>query len=73
MIDNNFFFEKAKHWNRKDTVQLARSFQGINPEFTITEELVELVVLKGSTTGKYFLDGFLERAPKMQLDLKKLV
>ena len=37
-----------------------------NPEFTITEELVQLVVLKGSTTGKDILVGFLEYLPKMQ-------
>ena len=45
--------------NVEDTAQLAIFVRGINSEFIITEELVELVSLKGSIFGKDFLDGFL--------------
>ena len=53
--------------NVKDTAQC------MNSTFNLTQELFELVALKGRTTWKNMLDGFLECTLKIQLDLKKLV
>lgn len=57
----------------EDTAQLAIFVRGINSEFILTEWLVKLVPLKGSTIGKDIWDGFRECAWKIQLDLEKLV
>ena len=73
---NNFQYypvELDESVNVEDTAQLAIFVRGINSEFIITEELVELVSLKGSIFGKDILDGFLACASQIQLNLKKLV
>ena len=57
----------------KNTAHLRIFVWDTNSEFIITEKLVELVLLKGSTTGKGILDVFLACASKMQLDLRNLV
>lgn len=58
--------------NVKNTAQLAVFVWCINSEFITIEKLVELVLLKGSATGKGILDVFLACTSKI-LHLKKLV
>ena len=48
----------------KDTVQSEIFVRGTYSKFTATQELVQLVVLKGSRSGKDILDGFLKCASK---------
>ena len=57
----------------KNTQQLAIFVRGVNSKFTIKENLAELVALKRSTTKNDILDGFLECASEIQLDLRKLM
>ena len=57
----------------KDTAQLAIFVRGISSNFDICEEFVQLVPLKGTTTGADILKDVLECLEENKLDLKKLV
>jgi hypothetical protein len=56
-----------------DTAQLAVFVRGVNKTFDIVEEFVQLVPIKGSTTGADILKALLQCTTDMQLDLLKLV
>ena len=45
--------------------------RGIDSEFTITEELLSLVPMKGTTTGKDLLDAILKVMVDFNLDYKR--
>ena len=55
-----------------DTAQLAVYIRGIDSEFTITEELLSLVPMKGTTTGKDLFDAVLKVMVDFNLDYKLL-
>ena len=46
---------------------------GVDSQMNITEELLELVSLKGTATGKNIKDAVINCAQRRQIDLKKLV
>ncbi|GFU55646.1 general transcription factor II-I repeat domain-containing protein 2 [Trichonephila clavipes] len=54
-----------------DTAQLAIFIRGIDSQMTITEELLELVSLKGITTGRDIKNAVINCAQSRQIDLKK--
>lgn len=56
-----------------DTAQLAVFVRGVNKIFDIVEEFVQLVPIKGSTTGADVLQALLQCTTEMNLDLSKLV
>jgi hypothetical protein len=55
-----------------DTAQLAVFIRGIDSEFTITEELLSLVPMKGTTTGKDVFNAVLKVMGDFNLDYKLL-
>ena len=55
-----------------DTAQLAIFIRGIDSEFTFTEELLSLVPMKGTTTGKDLLYVVLKVMVVFNLDYKVL-
>lgn len=55
-----------------DTAQLAVFIRGVDSEFTITEELLSLVPMKGTTTGKDVFDAVLKVMVDFSLDYKML-
>nr|XP_022904403.1 general transcription factor II-I repeat domain-containing protein 2-like [Onthophagus taurus]XP_022904404.1 general transcription factor II-I repeat domain-containing protein 2-like [Onthophagus taurus] len=57
----------------KDTSQLAIFIRGVDNKLKVTEELLDLVSLKDTTTGKDIKDAVLKCAEDRQLDLKKLI
>lgn len=57
----------------KDTAQLAVFVRGVNSAFDTVEELVQLVPMKGTTTGADILEALLKCTTDMELDLFKLV
>ena len=57
----------------KDTSQLAVFVRGVSPEFEITEEFLELVPMKGTTTGKDVADAVIDCHGRNGMDLKKLI
>ena len=59
--------------DEKDTAQLAIFVRGISSNFEICEEFVELVPLKGTTTGADILRAVLPCLEENKLDLEKLV
>ena len=56
-----------------DTVQLLIFIRGIDEHFCITEELLSMESLKGSTTGQDMFDTVMHSLEKSQLCLDKLV
>ena len=56
-----------------DTVQLAAFVRGVSSNFDIFEDFVELVSMKGTTTGADILKALLQCTNRMSLDLSKLV
>jgi hypothetical protein len=56
-----------------DTAQLAVFVRGVNKTFDIVEEFVQLVPIKGTTTGADILKALLQCNTDMKLDLLKLV
>ena len=57
----------------KDTAQLAVFVRGVNDNFDILEEFLQLMPLKDTTTGKDILDAVLKCLEEFKLDLSKLV
>ncbi|XP_032881422.1 general transcription factor II-I repeat domain-containing protein 2A-like [Amblyraja radiata] len=57
----------------KNTAQLAVFVRGVNSAFDTVEELVQLVPMKGTTTGADILEALLKCTTDMELDLSKLV
>ncbi|GFY06017.1 general transcription factor II-I repeat domain-containing protein 2 [Trichonephila clavipes] len=57
----------------KDTAQLAIFIRDVDSQMNITEELLELVSLKGTTTGRDIKDAVINCAQSRQIDLKNLV
>ena len=57
----------------KDTAQLAVFVRGINSDFDICEEFVQLVPLKNTTTGKDIFEAVLLCLKEFKLDLSKLI
>jgi len=57
----------------KDTAQLAVFVRGVNSAFDTVEEFVQLVPMKGTTTGADILEALLKCTTDMGLDLSKLV
>ena len=56
-----------------DTAQLAIFVRGVSSNFDIFENLIELLSLKGTTTGADILKALLRCTSNMSLDLSKLV
>lgn len=56
-----------------DTAQLLIFIRGIDQHFCITEELLSMESLKGTTTGQDLFDGVMHSLEKSQLCLDKLV
>ncbi|GFY68823.1 general transcription factor II-I repeat domain-containing protein 2 [Trichonephila inaurata madagascariensis] len=56
-----------------DTAQLAIFIRGVDSQMNITEELLELVSLKGTTTGRDIKDAVINCTQSRQIDLKNLV
>ena len=56
-----------------DTTQLAVFVRGVSSNFDIFENLIELLPLKGTTTGADILKALLQCTSNMSLDLSKLV
>ena len=56
-----------------DTAQLAAFVRGVSSNFDIFEDFVELVPMKGTTTGADVLKALLQCTNRMSLDLSKLV
>ena len=56
-----------------DTAQLLIFIRGIDEHFCITEELLSMESLKGSTTGQDMFDAVMHSLEKSQLCLDKLV
>ncbi|KAG0711181.1 General transcription factor II-I repeat domain-containing protein 2 [Chionoecetes opilio] len=56
----------------KDTVQLAIFFRGVTDNLDVVEEFLQLVPLKGTTTGADVLCAVLKCVDEMGLDLAKL-
>ena len=56
-----------------DTAQLAAFVRGVGSNFDIFEDFVELVPIKGTTTGADILKALLQCTNRMSLDLSKLV
>ena len=57
----------------KDTAQLAIFVRGINSNFDICEEFLQLVPLKDTTTGKDIFEAVILCLKEFKLDLSKLV
>jgi hypothetical protein len=57
----------------KDVAQLAVFIRGCNSNFEITEELLELLPMHGTTTGKDLFEEIENLLNKYELPLKKLV
>ena len=62
-----------KSTDTKDTAQLATFVRGVSSNFDIFEDFVELVRIKGTTTGANILKALLQCTSSMSLDLPKLV
>ena len=56
-----------------DTAHLAVFVRGVSSNFDIFKNLIELVPLKGTTTGADILKALLQCTSNMSLDLSKLV
>ncbi|GFW56425.1 general transcription factor II-I repeat domain-containing protein 2 [Trichonephila clavipes] len=56
-----------------DTAQLTIFIRGVNSQMNITEELLEPVSLKGTTTGRDIKDAVINCTQSRQIDLKNLV
>ncbi|GFY55447.1 general transcription factor II-I repeat domain-containing protein 2 [Trichonephila inaurata madagascariensis] len=56
-----------------DAAQLAIFIRGVDSQMNITEELLELESLKGTTTGRDIKDAVINCAQSRQIDLKNLV
>ncbi|XP_076811749.1 general transcription factor II-I repeat domain-containing protein 2A-like [Clavelina lepadiformis] len=56
-----------------DTAQLAVFVRGVSSNFDIFEDFVELVPMKGTTTGADILKALLQCTNSLNLDLSKLV
>ncbi|GFW22528.1 hypothetical protein TNCV_3364401 [Trichonephila clavipes] len=56
-----------------DAAQLAILIRGVDSQMNITEEQLELVSLKGATTGRYIKDTVIDCMQSPQIDLKNLV
>ena len=56
-----------------DTAQLAAFVRGVSSNFDIFEDFVELVPMKGTTTGADILKALLQCTNRMSLNLSKLV
>ena len=56
-----------------DTAQLLIFIRGIDEHFCITEELLSMESLKGTTTGQDMFNGVMHSLEKSQLCLDKLV
>ena len=56
-----------------DTAQLAVFVRGVSSNFDIFQNLIELVPLKGTTTGADILKALLQCTSNMSLDLSKLM
>ncbi|GFW16790.1 general transcription factor II-I repeat domain-containing protein 2A [Trichonephila clavipes] len=56
-----------------DTAELSIFIRGVNSQMNITEELLELVSLKGTTTGRDVKDAVINCAQSREIDLKNLV
>ncbi|GFV20198.1 uncharacterized protein TNCV_4194961 [Trichonephila clavipes] len=56
-----------------DTAQLAIFIRGVDSQMNSTEELFELVSLKGTDTGRDIKDAVINCAQSRQIDLKNLV
>ena len=57
----------------KDTSQLAVFVRGVASDFSVTEEFLQLVPMRGTTTGKDIADATLDCLSAAGLDLSKLV
>lgn len=57
----------------KDTSQFAIFIRGVDNQMNITEELLDLVSLKDTTTGQDIKDAVLKCMEYRKLDLKKLI
>lgn len=56
-----------------DTAQLAIFIRGVDSQMNINEELLELVSMKGTTTGRDIKDAVINCTQSRQIDLKNLV
>ncbi|GFT03303.1 hypothetical protein TNCV_2984881 [Trichonephila clavipes] len=56
-----------------DTAQLAIFIRSVDSQMNIAEELLELVSLIGSTTGRDIKDAVINCAPSRHINLKNLV
>ena len=56
-----------------DTAQLATFVRGVSSNFDVFEDFVELVPMKGTTTGADILKAMLQCTNSMSLDLSKLL
>lgn len=56
-----------------DTAQLAVFIRGVDEKMQVTEELVELVPMKGTTTGDDIFDSLVGALDKIGVDWKKTV
>ena len=57
----------------KDTAQLAVFVRGVDNNFNILEEFLQLMPLKDTTTGRDILDAVIKCLEEYKLDLSKLV
>ncbi|XP_055388131.1 general transcription factor II-I repeat domain-containing protein 2-like [Condylostylus longicornis] len=59
--------------NIKDTAQLAIFIRGVDRQMNVTEELLELVSLKDTTTGRDIKEAVINCMQVHQIDLKNLI
>ena len=57
----------------KDTAQLAVFIRGVTADLNVCEEFLQLVPLRGTTTGKDIFDVMLQCVEQYSLDLSRLV
>ena len=67
-----FFTCFGRSTDASDTTQHAIFIRGIDSEFTITKELLSLVPMKGTTTGKDLFDAVFKVMVDFNLDCKLL-
>ena len=68
-----FFLALDESTDAKDTAQLAVFIRGVTAELNVCEEFLQLVPLRGTTTGKDIFDAMFQCVEQYFLDLSHLV
>lgn len=59
--------------DRSDTAQLVIFIRGVNKDLNVTEELLDLYPMKGTTTGKDLLNALISVSEKFNLSWDRSV